>query len=209
MKNAALGFRMHSGWGAVVAVSNDGVLEVNDRRHIALTESSIPESKQPYHHIEKFALPAAEEYLAKSSAIAGQLAATAIREILVQLRNKGYSVKGCVTLTASGRALPSLEKVLSSHALIHAAEGEFFRNIVFNACQEAGLCVTRLPERELEERARNTFGRKANQVRQRLSNLGKLLGPPWTQDEKLAALAAALVLESERTECPRRITRVS
>jgi hypothetical protein len=196
MKDAALGFRMHSGWGAVVAVSNDGVLEVNDRRHIALTESSTPGSKQPYHHVENFALPAAEEYLAKSSAISGRLAATAIREILVQLRSKGFGVKGSVILTASGRALPSLEKVLSSHALIHAAEGEFFRNIVFNACQEAGLYVTRLPEREVEERATNAFGRKANHVKLRISELGKLLGPPWTQDEKLAALAAALVLES-------------
>jgi hypothetical protein len=53
-----------------------------------------------------------------------------------------------------------------------------------------------LPEREVEERATNTFGRKANHVKLRISELGKLLGPPWTQDEKLAALAAALVLES-------------
>lgn len=196
MKTAALGFRMHSGWGAVVAVSNEGKFEVVERRHIALTESNDPGLKQPYHHVESFELKAAEEYLAKCSATSGQLALTAIRDIVVELADRNYRVKASAILTASGRTLPSLEKILASHPLIHAAEGEFFRAVIHEACEEAGLAVIRLREHELDEDVRKTFGSKANHLKQCVSGFGKHLGPPWTQDEKLAALAAALVLAS-------------
>lgn len=196
MKTAALGFRMHSGWGAVVAVSIEGEFEVVARRHIALTESNDPGLKQPYHHVENFDLKAAEEYLAKCRAISGQLALTVVHEILTQTAEIKYQVGACAILTASGRTLPSLEKVLASHALIHAAEGEFFRAIVHKACEETGLAVTRLQERALEDEVRKAFGKKADQLNQRISGLGKRLGPPWTQDEKFAALAAALALVS-------------
>ena len=196
MKTAALGFRMHSGWGAVVAVSNEDKFEVVDRRHIALTESSDPGLKQPYHHVESFELKAAGEYLAKCSANSGQLALTAVRGILVELADRKYRVRASAILAASGRSLPSLEKILSSHALIHAAEGEFFRAIIHKACEEAGLAVMRVRERELEYDIKKTFGSKANHLKQCVSGFGKHLGPPWTQDEKVAALAAAVVLAS-------------
>jgi hypothetical protein len=95
---------------------------------------------------------------------------------------------------ASGRALPSLAEILASHALIHAAEGEFFRTIVHQACEAIGIAVTPLRERELEQRAKELLGNKANQIKQWISSCGKRLGPPWTQDEKIAALAATLIL---------------
>ena len=198
MKTAALGFRMHSGWGAVVAVSNEGKFEVVDRRHIAVTESNDPKSKQPYHHVESFELQAAGAYLAECSATSGQLALTAIRDIVVELADRNYRVKASAILTASGRTLPSLEKILASHPLIHTAEGEFFRAVIHEACEEAGLAVIRLREHELDEDVRKTFGSKASHLKQCVSGFGKHLGPPWTQDEKLAALAAALVLASKK-----------
>jgi len=186
---------MHSGWGVVVAVSSDGGLEVIDRRHILVAEASTPGSKQPYHYSENLGLKKAEEHIARCSAASGQLASAAIREILAKLESGGHRVEESAILTASGRTLPSLEKILASHALIHTAEGELFRNVVHNACEEAGLVVTHVPERDLEERAQKIFGHKANQVRQSITALGKRLGPPWTRDEKLAALAATLALQ--------------
>jgi len=100
---------------------------------------------------------------------------------------------------ASGRKLPSLAEILASHAFIHAAEGEFFRSIVHKACEDLGIAVTRLRERELEQRAKEVLGKKATQVKQRISVFGKRLGPPWTQDEKIAALAATLILSPSRS----------
>ena len=201
-RRAALGFRMHSGWGALVAVSNDGMLEVIERRHIVVAEAHVPGSKQPYHYAENLGFRQAEQYIAGCSTTSGQLAATAVRELLSQLTKSEYRVQRSAILTASGRALPSLDKILASHALIHTAEGEFFRSIVHTACQEAGLRVTRFRERELEECTKKAFGRQANQVRQRIATLGKRLGAPWTQDEKLAALAAMLVLTASEPSVP-------
>jgi len=194
MKRAAIGFRMHSGWGALVVMSDDGALDVVGRRHIVVAEPNIPGSKQPYHYVEKLGLKEAENHLANCSAASDQLASAAIGELIEELDRREYRVSGSAILAASGRALPSLAEILASHALIHAAEGEFFRTIVHKACEDTGIAVTRLRERELEQRAREVFGNKANQMKQRISGFGKRLGPPWTQDEKLAALASTLIL---------------
>ena len=53
-------------------------------------------------------------------------------------------------------------------------------------------------ERELDERAEKAFGKLAAQVRKNIDGMGRVLGPPWTQDEKMAAMAAALVLAEAR-----------
>jgi hypothetical protein len=107
-----------------------------------------------------------------------------------------YRVLGCAMLLASGRALPSLQKILASHALIHTAEGEFFRNVVREACEHFRIPVVGIRERELDERANTTFGNRAPSVRQHISELGKTVGSPWTQDEKTAALAALIISET-------------
>lgn len=202
-RRAALGFRMHSGWGALVALSNDGGLEVIERRHIVVADTNVPGSKQPYHYAERLEFKQAEEYIARCSTASAQLASTAVREILSQLKTGEYRVQGSAILTASGRPLPALERILASHALIHAAEGEIFRSIVHRACEQAGLPVRCLRERELEECAQKTFGRQANQVTQRIAGFGKRLGAPWTQDEKLASLAAMLVLAASEPSVPK------
>jgi len=185
---------MHSGWGALVVMSDDDTLDIVERRHIVVAEPSIPGSKQPYHSAERLQLEEAEKYLANCSATSTQLALDAIRELLQELDKREYRVQGFAILMASGRQLPSLAEILASHAFIHAAEREFFRTIVRKACEDLGIAVTPLRERELEERAKEVLGNKATQVKQRILGIGKRLGPPWTRDEKLAALAATLIL---------------
>jgi hypothetical protein len=194
LKSAAIGIRMHSGWGAVVAVSDGGMPEVIDRRRVIVADPGVPGSKQPYHHAKNLGLQKAEEHLDRCSAASGELASAALGEMLSQIGQRGYRVEGCAILLASGRALPSLGKILASHALIHTAEGAFFRTVLHESAQQAGITVTGLAERELEERASEVFGKKAPEVKERIFNAGRFLGPPWTQDQKLAALAALLIL---------------
>jgi hypothetical protein len=120
----------------------------------------------------------------------------AIREMLDAVSAQNYRVLGCGMLLASGRALPSLQKILASHALIHTAEGEFFRNVVREACESLGIPVVGIRERELDERANATFGKAAARLRQNIASLAKTVGSPWTQDEKTAALAGLIVTET-------------
>jgi len=74
MKRAAIGLRMHSGWGALVVVSNEVALEVVDRRHILVAQATIPGSKQPYHYAENLELERAAAYIARCSGASAQLA---------------------------------------------------------------------------------------------------------------------------------------
>ncbi len=101
---------------------------------------------------------------------------------------------GCGVLTASGRALPDLQSILASHALIHAAEGEFYRNAVARACEREKIAVSRVKEREVEGWTASRVGEKP--LNSTIAAMGKALGPPWTADEKLATMVAWLVLAS-------------
>jgi hypothetical protein len=197
MKNAAFGVRMHSGWGVVVCISgSSGSPEIVERRRIVLIEPAMEGAKQPYHFAEALSLEEAERHIQKCATVSQRLAAQAIREMLNGVTARQYRVLGCATLLASGRALPSLQKILASHALIHTAEGEFFRNVVRDACEHSRIPVVGIRERELDERANATFGKRAPSVRQRISDLRSTVGSPWTQDEKSAALAGLIVSEA-------------
>lgn len=186
---------MHSGWGALVAVSaRVSQLEVIERRRILTIDPKMLGAKQPYHHVAQLELTEAERYLGECVRISQALARDALRGVMQDLDRRQYRLTGAALLLASGRALPSLPDILASHSLIHAAEGEFFRQAIRDACCHLAIPLTGYPERELEERAKATFGGTTGQVQRTIASLGKSLGPPWTKDEKTATLAAALLL---------------
>jgi hypothetical protein len=110
-------------------------------------------AKQPYHFAESLSLEEAEHHIQKCAEVSKRLALQAIREMLDEVTNRKYRVLDCAMLLASGRALPSLQKILASHALIHTAEGVLFRNVVREACEHFRIPVMGIRERELNERA--------------------------------------------------------
>ena len=178
MVNAAFGVRMHSGWGVVVCISgNTAAPEVVDRRRIVIIEPAMQGAKQPYHFVESLGLEEAESHLQKCAEVSKRLAEPAIHEILDAVSARNYRVVGCAMLLASGRALPSLSKILASHALVHTAEGEFFRKVVREACEHCRIPVVGFRERELDERANACFGKAAARVRQQIST--RLSRPSW------------------------------
>jgi hypothetical protein len=196
MKDAAFGIRVHSGWAVLVCISGDLTApEIVDRRRIVVVEPTMEGAKQPYHFAETLPLEEAERHLRKCAEVSQRLAVQAIREMLDGVTARKYRVLACAMLLASGRALPSLQKILASHALVHTAEGEFFRKVVREACEHCGIPVVGFRERELDEHADAAFGKAAARVRQRISDLRSTVGSPWTQDEKTAALAGLIVCD--------------
>jgi len=99
---------------------------------------------------------------------------------------------------ASGRPLPDLEKILVSHSLVHTADGELFRAAILRACGRCGLKTESIKEKELLERAGKIFGVQSAALLRRLTELGKPIGSPWSQDEKFATLAAWLSFPAPR-----------
>ncbi len=195
MKSAAIGIRVHSGWGALVAVTGKpGSEEVIERSRVVIIDVDRPGMAQPYHFAESMKLPEAEKHIAACAARSARLALEAVREVMARMSDRGFHVAGAAILMSSGRPLPELKQILAAHPLIHTAEGEFFREAFRHALQELRIAVTGIRERELDAHALAAFGKAAQKVSANIDGQGKSLGPPWTQDQKTAALAAAIVL---------------
>jgi hypothetical protein len=83
---------------------------------------------------------------------------------------------------ATERRIPaSLDRILTSHALLHAAEGRLFEWAAIEAGDEAGMPVHLVDPRSLT-------------VPAAVESLGRSLGPPWQKDHKWAATAALMAL---------------
>ena len=128
MQRSAIGIRVHSGWGALVAVAGNGAgIQVIDRRRVEIIDPRKPGVAQPFHFAERLEISKAQEHVTRCAAASKSLALSALREVVRQLQTQGYEAVGIAILLSSGRPLPAFEKILAAHALIHAAEGEFFR----------------------------------------------------------------------------------
>jgi hypothetical protein len=195
MKQAAVGFRVHSGWSALVAVSleKDGPI-VLSRERVHLVETFIYKFRQPYHTGGRMPLEKARVFVDASMREAKRLAGGALRSTQEELGKKGYELARGALLLASGKALPELEKILRSHALIHTADGELFREALRHSSADCGLEMTCIKDRELLDRGVKMLRTKRDTLLRRLTELGAAFGSPWTQDEKYAALAAWLIL---------------
>jgi hypothetical protein len=192
----ALGLRAHSGWAALVAVAGSAAgIEIVARRRIELADPALPGSKQPYHVAEGRPPHEARALLDRLEASTEGLARKAFDEVLRELAGESRKPRVCGLLAASGRPLPALESILASHALIHAADGEHFRNALSRASEHFRLRVLRIREKEVLERASGALALSAEALGRRLAELGRAVGPPWTQDQKLAALAGWIALE--------------
>ncbi len=193
--DAAIGFRPHSGWACLIAVAGPvAALHVIDRRRIELADRATPGSVQPYHFAERLELKKAERWIEECLNTSERLARDAIAVTVDKLRQQGYRVRACGLVRSSARPLPELASVLASHALIHTAEGEMFRDVLTRATAHHGFPVLGVKERELFDRCTTDLGMAQQETESRLAELGRMLGPPWRQDEKFATLVAWLAL---------------
>jgi len=197
MKRAAVGFRVHSGWAALVALAVEkGGPVVLVRERVQMVETFTYEFRQPYHTALKLGIEEGRGFVARSRGEARRLALRAIRDVGARLEARGYELGRCGLVLASGRALPGLEQILASHALIHTADGELFREALLHASARCGLEAVKVKEKELVDSASEEFHLTASALQNRLKELGRAMGPPWSQDEKFAALVAWLTLAS-------------
>ena len=158
-------------------------LRVLERRRIAIADPEIPGSKQPYHAAAELPFPEAEALVRRMIESSRALAREAIAAAVEALGSQGHEVAVCGVVLGSGKALPGLERILASHALIHTAEGEMFRDVLVWAAQSLRLPVTGVREKGLDATALK-----------RVASFGRLIGPPWTQDQKYATVAALIAL---------------
>lgn len=190
---AAIGFRAHSGWAAAVAIGLQSKSPTPlGRWRIELADTAIPGAVQLYHAAEPMPFPEAEAFVRSCTESTRRMARHNIQLILKELGSQGHELTSAAILLSSARPLGDLAAILASHPLIHTAEGEFYRNAIIDACTFRQLRVVKLKEKDLLQQAAITMKADPKWLDQQLAEMGRALGPPWRQDQKLSVIAAWL-----------------
>ena len=200
---AAVGFSVHSGWAACVGLTlTKNQPQVLMRARPELVKTFTYKFRQPFHTAEKMPLDQARVFISGVEDEAKRLARAAIQSMQLELRKKGLELAHYALILSSAKPLPSLDRILSSHALIHSADGELFRDALAHAAEGCNLTRFTVKQRELVDTGCKTLRLTPTTLATQLAALGKPIGSPWAQDEKSASLAAwlALIKAHSKTE---------
>jgi hypothetical protein len=138
----------------------------------------------------------AEKLIRRLQESSGRLALRAVKGAISEVAKGGHEIVTCGILLASGRPLGTLSDTLSSHAKIHTADGEHFREAIARAAERCGLGMTKARERDIWETAAGKMKVPVEIFQTRIAAVRKTLGPPWRADEKLATAVGCLALGS-------------
>jgi hypothetical protein len=192
---AVLGFRPHTYWTSAVALAGPAdAPRLIERRRITFATGN---ERMVFHRAEQTDIETARLLIEEVRAATEANAAREIGALVEDLKRDGVSVSVAVVPEAINKLPEALEDILKVHARMHAAEGNFYRAVLATACARVGLGVHRAVERELPALAADVLGVNIAAVEARLKTMGAALGPPWSEDFKLATLAAWLHLDGE------------
>jgi hypothetical protein len=187
-----IGLRAKTGRAIVVVVggTHEAPL-ILAKTEIKLFDPKIPATFQPYHEVMDLPWDESERAVQKFVRAIQTIATKAVAQLVKQQSAKGMNVRAIATVGAKNR---DLTRIGSSHIRAHAAEGVLFRRVLDEAAVANGLPVQVFAEREFEQTIKQRLGSKSTSVRRKLDEAARALPPPWRADEKLAAMAAWLVL---------------
>jgi len=193
--SCVLAFAPHSGWAAAVAIGGTpGKPLVLARERLELADAKLPGARQPYHAIEPLPLAEARARLATFRDSAASLAISGVGTLVETARTAGIEPIAAGILDSSGREPGALEAILASHALIHTADGNHFREALGNACAALKLPFARIRQRDLAAEAARALKRRPRELTATVARLGREAGSPWGADQKSAALLGLLLL---------------
>lgn len=182
---------MKSGWAAAVLLAGAAnAPRVVDSRRIDLSDPSIPESRQPYHAGFGTARNAGADLsrLVRSVKRFGRRSAA---DVIRDYRSSGHELGGVGVVVGS---LIDPETIANDHIRIHALEGRLFRSVVEEAAVRCRLACSLFRERDLYPAASTAFHKSELDLRALVTALGRGVSGSWRAEQKVAALAAWLVL---------------
>jgi hypothetical protein len=189
----ALGFRSHSGWAnAVVVRGSLEHLEIVTRTRVELIDSALP--RQVYHAAEGQPLTRAAALVTRVEAAVGAASTRAIEALIADSSSNGRIV--AAGIVGEPQEIPDLARILSSHALLHMAEGQLYVQALGEAAAQVGLEVSHLAPKGTIATAATELEVDAGRLEQTLKDAGRALGPPWQKDHREAVAAALVALLS-------------
>jgi hypothetical protein len=194
--SAALGFRLHTGWAALVAVTGvPGKFKVLLRRRVELLPPGNSVPRFVYHKAAELPPTQAAELVHRVDAASQEVARIVVKDILDHLHSLDIVVKAAGIPSASKLVPEDLAAVLRSHPLIHTAEAALFRRALTSACKDRGVTVISVGEREVWLSAADAWELKEAELRKQVDGLRKSVGAPWGTDQKTATAMALFALQ--------------
>lgn len=183
-----LGWRVHSWWAVVVAVSGPAASPVIiHREQVTLVDDESV--REPFHAAAAVPLGEAPALIKSVEQAATTAAEAAMRDLVSSL-----GAVAAVGVVGGGRRLPELPQILAKHARLHEAERDLYEQAIIQGAARAALPVTAIPAtRKLMSEASDVLGVALEPV---CAGLGKSIGPPWQKNYKEATAAALVALEA-------------
>jgi hypothetical protein len=192
---AAIGCRAHTGWAALVLVAGGFARpEVLFRGRAELGDPAGRVRRNVYQAARGLKPGEAAVLVEAAERIAAEQAAAALERTMREATDAGAVVRSCAVVIGAFPAGARLESILASHALAHAAEGRLYQRALLQGAEAYGLNTVAVPQRSIWEQGESELGVAQDELRHSIDQLRREVGPPWAQDQKLAALAAWIAL---------------
>jgi hypothetical protein len=201
----SLGFRAQRG-GAVVL----GLAAADRGPHVVLNGFLATAAEgdrlafEPYHLAYEMPRGADGRATAQAAAAVDEgrrrqaaLAVENLGALIARLRADGFEpAVGALLVNRAGWMSDLLAHALSAPEHPPVIEGLAVREALRAAFARSALRTAELDEKSLPEKAPILLGLSAGETEAKLKDLGAAAGRPWRKEQKLAALAAWLVLAS-------------
>ena len=188
----ALGLRAYTGWAVAITlgIGPSGPMII-DRRRIALQDPGLP--GEVYHVAHSLEADVAAGLIAQAIEASQSAAFEGLTALMGDISKHGLLARAGIVV-GKGPPRPPPPHARMSHTGFHASEGQLYRHTLIQAAERARLELSIITEPELLEAAAATLGLAPAVLTARVTQLGASVGPPWTQREKSAALAAWMAL---------------
>ena len=191
---AALGFRVKSGWAAVVLLTDaPHSPQLSDVSRIELCDPRLPETRQPYH-AAMGKLETDSTKLNERERVVRSVSQQSLTKLLKRYQQKGFQIKRAALVVGS-EIDPA--NIANPHIRAHALEGRLFRSAVAETLQDHEIRTEVLLERDAYPSVAARLKQFSDDVKRAIQDLGRSAparGRPWRAEQKLAALAALFAL---------------
>jgi hypothetical protein len=193
-QTAALGFRVKSGWAAVVLLTDTAHFpQLSDVRRIELCDPRLPETRQPYH-AAMGKLETDSTKVNQRECVVQNISQQLLTRLLTGYQQKGFRIRRAALVVGS-QIDPA--NIANPHIRAHALEGRLFRSAVEQTLQDHEIRTEVLLERDAYPRVAARLKQSSDDVKRAIQDLGRSAPAsvrPWRAEQKLAALAALFAL---------------
>jgi hypothetical protein len=193
-QTAALGFRVKSGWAAVVLLTGTARSpQLSDIGRIELCDPRRPETRQPYH-AAMGELETDSTKLNQRERVVRGISQESLTRLLHCYQQKRFQIKRAALVVGS-QIDP--DTIGNPHIRAHALEGRLFRSVVEQALQDHEIRTELVRERDAYSSVAARLQQSTDDIKRAIQALGQSAAAkvaPWRAEQKLAALAALFVL---------------